>query len=197
MIAGSRDPVRALLFTLGGAFLAWLWVEVSPAAAVGVVVFVFVVSLGIQKYGEGRVVPDPKQALQLLETRLVSIGVLTAATSALGIVITVELATDATGYEKQITAVVSGALVAFVSGVTYTSDKVDAAVGKYIAGIFRAAYPRRGQPRDISKDPKVVRELDPGSLAERVLASNQAFGLTDWSSENRHKRIEYLVEAMK
>lgn len=194
MIAGFRDPMRALLFTLGGAVLAWLWVDANRVVAVGVVLVVFVVAGGLQKYGEDRAALDPEQSLRMMETRLVSIGVLTAATSALGIVITIELATDATGYEKQITTVVSGALVAFVSGVTYTADKVDAAVGKYIAAVFQAAYPRKGQARDTTKDPKHVRELDPGSIAERALASSHAFGLTDWSYDKRHKRIEYLIE---
>lgn len=192
MLAGFRDSLRALLFTLGGAFLAWLWVEVSEVLAIVVLLLVFVVSVALQKAGEGVVTSDPDRALRLMETRLVSIGVLTAASGALGIIITVEMATDAIGYDKQFVTVVSGALVAFIAGITYTADKADAAVGKYIAKVFMAAYVREGNMGG-EEAPKRQKELKAGSIEERALGTKHAYGLTDWSYENRRLRLDYLT----
>jgi hypothetical protein len=192
MLAGFRDPLRALLFTLGGAFLAWLWVDVSEILALVLLVLVFVVALSLQKIGEGVVTTAPDLALRLMETRLVSIGVLTAASGALGIIITVEMATDATGYDKQFATVVSGALVAFIAGITFTADKADAAVGKYIAKVFMAAYVREGA-KGGKGAPKRQKELKAGSIEERALGTKHAYGLTDWSYENRRLRLDYLT----
>jgi len=118
----------------------------------------------------------------------VSIGVLTAAAGALGIIITVELATDAKGYEGELATVVGGALVAFFAGITYTAEKVDEAVGSYIASAFQSVYVRQGQK---SKPDQV--ELVVGSDAHLAVMSSTAFGLTDWSAKNRRKRLDYLT----
>ena len=118
---------------------------------------------------------------------MVSIGAPTAAAGALGIIITVELASDAGGYEEKLATVISGALVAFLTGITYTADKVDAAVGKYIAGVFQLVYVREGNRTDRRQV-----ELEVGSDAHLAVMSSNAFGLTDWTAENRHKRLDYL-----
>lgn len=212
MFAGLRDPLRAMLFTVGGALLAWLWtrnyaaaddvfapiaevvrsifgdsVKVGPTIAIALVAVVLIASLALSGLGKSQVGLNDKRAMTLMETRLVSIGVLTAAGAALGIIASVELATDVGGYREKLASVVSGAIVSFLAGVTYTADKVDAAVGKYIAAEFQAVYAQSANHRKRAT-------VDSGSDAQRAIMSSQAFGLVDWTRDNRQARIGYLTE---
>lgn len=191
LIAGLADPLRVLLFTAGGAALAWVGVKQGWWLSVILVVAILGVSLLVQAVGESKVTTDPMRALTLMETRAASIGVLTAAAGALGIVLTVELASgDAEGFDKELASTVSAALVAFVSAVTLTADKTDAAVGKYIQGVFQSKHARD----DRATEGQVA--LEKGSDAHLAIMSSAAFGLTDWTSENRRTRIKYLTGEM-
>lgn len=188
LLAGLAAPVRVLLFTAGGAALAWLGVNLGWGFSAAIVAMILIASLAVQAVGQSKATTDPTRALKLMETRLVSIGVLTAASGALGILLTVELASgDAKGFDKELASTVSAALVAFVSAITVTADKTDSAVGKYIQGVFQSKYARE----DAAKPGQVA--LKKGSDAHLAIMSSAAFGLTDWGLENRRTRIKYLT----
>lgn len=188
LISGLVDPVRALLFTIGGAAIAWLWSGVGVEVALGVVVALFLLTFGVQKLGENLVATKPEFGMKLMETRVATIGILTAATGAVAIILTVELASEsAAGYQKELLSVVSAALVAFITGVSVSPDKADAAVGKYIMNVFQSRY----ASEDFAQPGQVA--LKTGSDAQRAIMSSAAFGLTDWTLDNRRERIQYLV----
>lgn len=189
MIASFIDPLRALLFALGGAGLAWVWTQVSPWAALGIVAVIFIVSWVLSKVGEGYVGTDDRRAMRLMETRVVTLGIVTAAAGAIGILIAVQLAAPegTAALTTKVLATVSGALVAFVTSLFVDADKADAAVGAYIAKVFQAGYVREGHGA-----PGLV-ELKVGSDAHLAVMSSTAFGLTDWTRENRRERLRYLL----
>jgi hypothetical protein len=200
MIESLAEPLRALLFTAGGAGLAWLWYQVSPLAAAGAIGGLFLVAVAVQKYGEHLVPTRPRAALTLMETRIAAIAALTAALGAAGIVLTVALATPPgtpTSTEKVIGAA-SGALVAFLAAVGVSAKDADEAVGNYIRDQFQAVYVREGTKSNPPKDStrrQVDRmvELKTGSPAHRAIHTSIEFGLTDWSASNRRKRIDTLL----
>ena len=191
LLSGLAEPLRVLLFTGGGAGLAWLGAQHGWVLSVVVVVAMLVVSLAVQAVGESLATTDPQRALRLMETRALSIGVLTAAAGALGIVLTVQLTlADARGLDKELASTVCAALVAFVSAITVTAEKTDAAVGQYVRGVFQSKYAREG-----AAEPGQV-ALTKGSDAHLAIMSSAAFGLTSWNAEDRRTRIKYLTGEM-
>lgn len=191
MLNTLAKPLRALVFSAGGAALAWLWFSVGWLMPVILVALVVGVSLGLQAYGKSLVPTDPQRALDYLESRALGIAAITAAFGAVGIVLAVVLATpdsvpDST---KEIVSTLSAAIVAFLTGVTISADEADDQVGEYVKEQFQAVYVRKSA----QATPKQV-QLVPYSTAHRAIHSSQDFGLTDWGKSNRRKRIEYLVK---
>lgn len=191
MLNTLAKPVRALVFSLGGAALAWLQFRMGWWTPVLLVALVVGVSLGLQAYGKSLVPTDPQRALDYLESRAIGIAAITAAFGAVGIVVAVVLTTpdsiaDST---KEIVSTLSAAVVAFLTGVAISADEADDQVGEYVKEQFQAVYVRRSA----TATPKQV-QLVPYSTAHRAIHSSQDFGLTDWSKTNRRKRIEYLVK---
>ena len=92
MFAVLAQPVRALLFTLGGALLAWLGSSVSLWASVAVAVAVFLLGLAVSGIGRRLVGTNDRLAMRLMETRILSVAALTATLGAVGILVAVELA---------------------------------------------------------------------------------------------------------
>ncbi len=140
--ATLRTPLTALLLGGGGALLAWLWYSVAPWAPIVVVGGLTVTAVVVQKVGERTVAANPKRGLALMETRVFSIGALTALAGAVAIVVAVQLAAPegATESTKQILTTLSTALVGFVSALVISADDVDNAVGDYVKSHFQRVY---------------------------------------------------------
>lgn len=191
MLNTLAKPLRALVFSAGGAALAWLWFNVAWWLPLILVAAVVGASLGLQAYGKSLVPTDPAKALDYLESRAFGIAATTAAFGAVGIVVAVALTTPDSMAEstKQVISTLSAAVVAFLAGVSISADEGDEEVGEYVKEQFQAVYVRKGP----KATPRQV-QLVPHSAAHRAIHTSLDFGLTDWGKANRRKRIEYLVK---
>lgn len=191
MLNTLAKPLRALVFSAGGAALAWLWFNVGWWAPLIAVALVVGASLALQEAGKRLVPVDPERALSYLESRAVGIAAITAAFGAAGIVCTVALTTPDTMVTstKEIISTLSAAIVAFLSGVAIPSDEADEEIGEHVRELFQSVYVRQS---DKPTPGKV--QLITGSTAHRAIQSSLDFGLNDWSRANRRKRIELLVK---
>lgn len=194
MLNTLGPPLRSLGFAAGGAAIAWAWFTLGWWPPVLVVAALFAVAVAVQKRGERLVATAPARALQLMETRIVAVAVLTAASGALALVVTVALVAPAGAAKstEELLGAVTAAIVAFLSSLFVSADDADDQVGEYIRVRFQSVYvgsgPRAAQPGQV-----VLRR---GSVAHRAVMTSLDYGLVDWSRKNRRRRIDYLVKGI-
>jgi hypothetical protein len=208
-------PIRALVFALSGAVLAWLWYNVNVLIPIAAVVFVWIVGVLMEKYGVSRLPDHPVQALRWLEYRVIAIAALTAAAAAVAIVLGVEVAApgkaegdaaEIAAQKEAIKAIVSSvgaALAAFVAALAIKAEDADEDIGSRVQGYFFAAY-----GEDETSPPRHVFTSRPRRENGRILLPRESPGLlavyddhyrnlTDWTRKNRVKRAEIVEKYLK
>jgi hypothetical protein len=189
MLSTFSTPLRTALFALGGAALAWLWYDVNKALPVVIVLLILVLVGGLQSYASRCVTTQPMRALRLMETRVLGIGVASAAGAALVIIVGVELVAGK-GVDSSLKAIVTAAtaaLSAFITGMTISGEDVDGKIGDYVQSQFQARFTMEGQ-----KDGAGRVALPKGSDALYSVFTFHEHGWTDWSKSTREKRVTVL-----
>jgi hypothetical protein len=196
-MSALMTPLRTVLFTLFGVGLAWLWYHTDnaykliPVASVGVVLLAAWLS---QRYGTARLPREPEAAVKWLEYRVLGIAAVTAAASALAVIVGIEIAAPDGGdpATKGIVTAVSSALVAFITAIAVKEEDVDSSIGDYVKSKFEAAYPAAA-----TNAPKVVGktiQLPLDSAGTTAVYSSMAGGIVDWSRANRRRRAKNLAD---
>jgi hypothetical protein len=186
-------PLRTVLFTLSGVGLAWSWYNTNKLIPVAFLAAVWVLAWSSQLRGTAKLPGKPELAVKWLEYRVVGIAAVTAATSALVVIVGVEIAAPEGGdpATKEIVTAVSSALVAFITAVAVKEDDLDNSIGEYIKSKFEAAYPvaAAAEPRVVGK----TIQLPLDSAGTTAVYSTMAGGIVDWSRVNRRKRAKNLA----
>jgi hypothetical protein len=195
-------PLWGVVFALGGAGLAWVWHFYSWLLAVAIAFGIAGLGLMLEAIGRQMARTAPRRAIPWLECWAISVGAMTAAAAAIGILIGVNLTVDGalatdTGSvkldkntTKAIVAAVATSLAAFVTSLSVTSEKVDTALGGRIRKTFQEFFKGPGTPA--ADVPRGGRILPAGSEGLRAVYS--LFDPPDWDHDNRRLRAERLQE---
>jgi hypothetical protein len=189
MLGPITTPLRTLLFASGGAGLAWLWYHWGHWQTALIVVLVWAVLVVVQYVAVQRITTKPMLALRLFELRLLGIAIVSAATAAAVIVVTVSLAAPEgadTATKEMITAA-TAALTAFISGIAVAAKDADESIGDLVEEQFQSKFVRAPDPAGAGQT-----QLPAGSDAEKAVFTSYEYGWTDWSKKVRLERVTEL-----
>jgi hypothetical protein len=143
-LAPLRTPVIALLGSLAGAFLTWLWFDEHELSAIVSVVVVLIVGLARLKVGAALLPGRPVGAVRYMNQTLIAYVVMLAVAAAAAIVVTVALIaqTDAGEETKKLLSAVTTVLTTFLGAFVIAGDKSDSVLGEAIKKEFYEAYGR-------------------------------------------------------
>lgn len=193
MVIDLLPPIRGLVFGLSGAFLAWLWFDVSKLLPVTLTVVVCLLVVVLQEWGRSLVTKRPRWALALMEVRFLGMAAAVAAAGATAIVIAVAIAPASTADDslKQIITTLTAALGAFAAGIIAPAD-ADGKIGAYAKAAFQKRFYREGATHVPGQVP-----LPKGSEAEYAVFTTHENNWTDWSLSIRWERINALTKHLE
>jgi len=180
-------PIRALVISITGVVIAYLWFSRSYVALATLVATGTGLGWVCAILGDYLLPSKPVLALELLELSIFAPATVAAAGAAAVTVVGVELTGTGTPESKALAAVLATGITTFISVVimSWAGDKEDSSLSNFIRDRFRAHFKRTAAG---VSDTARVKYFDAESDGELWVQSHDFKGVSGWHRGARRRR---------
>jgi hypothetical protein len=189
---------RALVVSLSGVFLAWLWFSDLAWLAALLSVLLMLGGWLFDRVGTLQLPSRPVLAVRLLEWWVLTPAMAAAVAAGVSVVVTVALTVPDTATEetKKLIGALSTGITGFITAafISWTGDEKDSRLADHIRDVFRSKYKRAGSDQPPRPDVHYFRADSPG---ERWVYADEFGGQEGWGRAARLARAKGIAEELK